>query len=175
MHVHPQGQAALETGDFFTTWANRFDSDMPPIHTQSVADGDVFALGDGQVESVELPGHSLDGMGYWIPNQEMMILGTLLPRADRPTRWDLPGGCLPDVIASLKRVLRMNAKSVIPLQGPAIKGKKHVKEVLKRHIDFFETCLTNEGKVSKSVPKPAQTALWYTPHPPWPLEEQERS
>ena len=89
--------------------------------------------------------------------------------------WDLPGGCLPDVIASLKRVLRMNAKSIIPLQGPAIKGKKHVKEVLKRHIDFFETCLTNEGKVSKSVPKPAQTALWYTPHPPWPLEEQERS
>ena len=63
VHVHPQGQAALETGDFFTTWANRFDSDMPPIQTQSVADGDVFALGDGQVESVELPGHSLDGMG----------------------------------------------------------------------------------------------------------------
>ena len=175
VHVHPQGQAALETGDFFTTWANRFDSDMPPIHTQAVTDGEVFALGDGQVESLALPGHTLDGMGYWIPGQEMMILGTLLPRADRPTRWDLPGGCLPDVVESLKRVMRCNPKSIIPLQGPAIKGKKHVKEVLKRHIDFFETCLANEGKVSKSVPKPAQTALWYTPHPPWPLEEQERT
>ena len=62
VHVHPQGQAALETGDFFTTWANRFDSDMPPIQTQAVTDGEVFALGDGQVESLALPGHTLDGL-----------------------------------------------------------------------------------------------------------------
>jgi len=174
VHIHPEGQAALEIGDFFTTWANRFDSDMPPVGTQSVDEGDVFPLGDGQVESLALPGHSIDGMGYWIPDQKMMILGTLLPRADRPTRWDLPGGCLPDVLESLKRVATFKPKSIIPLQGPAIKGVKHVKDILKRHIEFFETCLANEGKVSKSVAKPAKTALWYTPHPPWPLEEQER-
>jgi hypothetical protein len=34
VHIHPEGQAALEIGDFFTTWANRFDSDMPPVGTQ---------------------------------------------------------------------------------------------------------------------------------------------
>ena len=147
VHIHPEGQAALEIGDFFTTWANRFDSDMPPVGTQSVDEGDVFPLGDGQVESLALPG---------------------------PTRWDLPGGCLPDVLESLKRVATFKPKSIIPLQGPAIKGVKHVKDILKRHIEFFETCLANEGKVSKSVAKPAKTALWYTPHPPWPLEEQER-
>ena len=173
IHIHPDGQAALETGDFFTTWANRFDSDMPSTVTQAVEGGDVFALGDGQVEAVALPGHSLDGMGYWIPDQKMMILGTLLPRADRPTRWDLPGGCLPDVLASLKRVVSYNAHSLIPLQGPAIRGTKHVRKVLNQHIKFFETCLANDGQVSTSVPKPAQTALWYTPHPPWPLEEHE--
>ena len=51
-----------------------------------------------------------------------------------------------------------------------------IRRLLDDHdIDFFETCLLNGGKVSKSVPKPAQTALWYTPHPPWPLEEQERT
>lgn len=173
VHVHPQGQAALETGDFFTTWANRFDSDMPPLHTHPVEGGDVFALGNGQVECLALPGHSLDGMGYWIPEQKMMIVGTLLPRADRPTRWDLPGGCLPDVLESLKRVRSFNMKSLIPLQGPAIKGAKHVRDVLTQHIEFFEECLLNDGKVSKSMPKPAQTALWYTPHPPWPLKEIE--
>jgi glyoxylase-like metal-dependent hydrolase (beta-lactamase superfamily II) len=142
VHIHPDGQAALEIGDFFTTWANRFDSDMPPVVSQSVDEGDVFALGDGQVESLSLPGHSLDGMGYWIPEQKMMILGTLLPRADRPTRWDLPGGCLPDVLESLKRVVAYKPKSIIPLQGPAIKGVQHVKEILKRHIGFFEACCT---------------------------------
>tara|TARA_B110000459_G_scaffold191100_1_gene226857 strand:- start:732 stop:1529 length:798 start_codon:yes stop_codon:yes gene_type:complete len=174
VHIHPDGQPALEIGDFFTTWANRFDSDMPSVCSQSVNEGDVFALGDGQIESLSLPGHSLDGMGYWIPDQKMMILGTLLPRADRPTRWDLPGGCLPDLLESLKRVAAQHPKSIIPLQGPAIKGAKHVKEVLGRHIEFFETCLANDGQVSRSVPKPAKTALWYTPHPPWPLDEQEK-
>ena len=174
VHIHPDGQAALEIGDFFTTWANRFDSDMPSVESQSVDEGDVFALGDGQVESLSLPGHSIDGMGYWIPDQKMMILGTLLPRADRPTRWDLPGGCLPDVLESLRRVATYKPKSLIPLQGPAIKGIKHIQGILKRHIEFFETCLENDGKVSPSVPKPAKTALWYAPHPPWPLDEQER-
>jgi hypothetical protein len=70
VHIHPDGQGALETGDFFTTWANRFDSDMPPVKAERVDDGEVFALGNGQVESISIPGHSSDGMGYWIPDPE---------------------------------------------------------------------------------------------------------
>ena len=171
--IHSDGQAALETGDFFTTWANRFDSDMPQVSTQQIEDGEVFALGDGQVESIFLPGHSSDGIGYLIPGQKMMITGILVPRADRPTRWDLPGGCLPDVISSLKKIRALRPKSLIPMQGPAMKGEKHVNEVLNTHIDFFKTCLENGGQVANSVPKPAQTALWYTPHPPWLLKENE--
>ena len=146
---------------------------MPPVFTQKVEDGDVFAMGDGQVESVALPGHSSDGMGYWIPEQKMMIVGTLIPRADRPTRWDLPSGCLPDLITSLQRILTFKPKSLIPLQGPAIKGLKHVREVVEQHIKFFKQCSENDGQVPRSVARPAQTALWYTPHPPWPLEENE--
>ena len=42
IHIHPEGQSSLETGDFFTTWANRFDSDMPVTITESVNDSDVF-------------------------------------------------------------------------------------------------------------------------------------
>ena len=49
IHIHREGRSSLETGDFFTTWANRFDSDMPFTKTEVVEDGDVFALGDGQV------------------------------------------------------------------------------------------------------------------------------
>ena len=173
VHIHPDGQGALETGDFFTTWANRFDSDMPPVKAERVDDGEVFALGNGQVESISIPGHSSDGMGYWIPDQKMMVVGALIPRADRPTRWDLPGGCLPDLITSLQRILSFQPKSLIPLQGPAIKGEQHIREVIEQHIDFFQKCLDDEGQVPRSVPRPAQTALWYSPHPPWPLKENE--
>jgi len=175
IHVHADGQSALETGDFFTTWANRYDSDMPSVQTEVVDDGEVFVLGNGHVESIHLPGHSSDGMGYWIPESKMMIVGPLIPRADRPTRWDLPSGCLPDLVTSLQRILALKPHSVLPFQGPAIKGAVHVKEVLTQHLKFFEQCVEDEAKVPASTPKPAATALWYSPHPPWPLDEQESS
>ena len=99
--------------------------------------------------------------------------GLLIPRADRPTRWDMPTGCLPDVVASLRKVRKLKLETIIPLQGPAIKGKQHVLDVLNRHIEFFEKCINADGSSPKSWSRPAQTALWLTPHPPWPLEERE--
>ena len=173
IHIHREGQSALETGDFFTTWANRFDSDMPFTKTDIVEDGDVFALGDGQVCAMALPGHCSDSMAYYIPEKELLITGQLLPRADRPTRWDMPTGCLPDIVSSLRAIKKLKLETIIPLQGPAIKGKSHVNEVLQRHIEFFEECVEREGRAPKSWSRPAQTALWLTPHPPWPLEEKE--
>jgi glyoxylase-like metal-dependent hydrolase (beta-lactamase superfamily II) len=174
IHIHSDGQAALERGDFFTTWANRYDSDMPPTLTQSVSDGEVFPLGKGEVQAVALPGHTSDGMGYHIPHLSTMIVGSLLPRADRPTRWDLPSGSLMDVIQSLSALKRLKLSSLVPLQGPAIRGHSHIQEVLDRHLAFFEEAALNDGKPPKSWQRPAPTAMWYTPISPWPLDEHER-
>ncbi len=173
IHIHTEGQSSLETGDFFTTWANRFDSDMPITTTQSVSDGEVFVLGNGQICAMSLPGHSTDNMAYYMPEKSLLIAGLLIPRADRPTRWDMPTGCLPDLIHSLQRLKKLNLDTIIPLQGPAIKGKQHVSEVINRHVDFFQECVGRDGKAPKSWARPAQTALWLTPHPPWPLVERE--
>ena len=146
---------------------------MPNTTTQSVSDGEVFVLGNGQICAMSLPGHSTDNMAYYVPEKSLVIAGLLIPRADRPTRWDMPTGCLPDLIVSLQRLKRMNLDTIIPLQGPAIKGKQHVSKVISRHIEFFQECATRDGKAPKSWARPAQTALWLTPHPPWPLEERE--
>ncbi len=175
IHIHKDGQASLESGDFFTTWANRFDSDMPSTKTVGIESDEIFILGNGQVSTIYLPGHSNDSVGYYIDDKKMMICGATLPRADRPSRWDLPTGCLTDLLSSLKLIRSMDLESLIPMQGPAIKGKKHVEEVLSKHIDFFQTCVGNDGNIPKSWPKPAQTAIWNSPHPPWPLEEREES
>ena len=173
IHIHPEGQSSLETGDFFTTWANRFDSDMPVTVTESVNDDDVFPLGNGQICAMALPGHSSDGVCYYIPEKNLLVSGLLIPRADRPTRWDMPTGCLPDVVKSLRRIRKLKLETLIPFQGPAIKGKEHVLDVLNRHIAFFEDCINNDGVIPKSWSRPAPTAMWLTPHPPWPLEERE--
>ena len=174
IHIHPDGQAALENGDFFTTWANRYDSDMPRTPTQPVNDQDVFPLGEGEVQAIALPGHAPDGMGYLVPSASTLVVGALIPRAARPTRWDLPGGSLMDVVASLQTIKRLNLRAVVPLQGPAIRGQDHVQDVLNRHLAFFEEAIANDGKPPSSWHRPAPTALWLTPITPWPLEEKEQ-
>ena len=173
IHIHADGQAALETGDFFTTWANRYDSDMPRTNTEVLSEDDVFSMGDGEVVPLHLPGHTSDGMGFHIPHLSTLIVGALLPRADRPTRWDMPGGSLVEVVDSYKRMKRLNLSSIVPLQGPAIRGESHVREVLDRHLAFYEEAVRNEGCPPASWDRPASTAVWLTPRSPWPLEEQE--
>ena len=105
--------------------------------------------------------------------KDLLVSGPILPRADRPTRWDLPTGCLPDVIESLMKINQLNLATLIPMQGPAIKGVTHIREVLERHIEYFEQCVKNDGQSPKSWARPAQTAIWQTPNPPWPLIERE--
>ena len=173
IHIHPDGQAALANGDFFTTWANRYDSDMPQTPTEGLSEDDVFPMGDGEVIPLHLPGHASEGMGFHIPHLSTLVVGALLPRADRPTRWDLPGGSLLDIIDSIKRMKRLNVSSLVPLQGPAIRGVEHVQDVLDRHLAFFEEAAQNDGNPPSSWDRPAPTAVWLTPRTPWPLEEQE--
>ena len=165
VHIHRDGQAALETGDFFTTWANRYDSDMPRTSTEPLSEDDVFPMGDGEVIPVHLPGHTSDGMGFHIPHLSTLVVGALLPRADRPTRWDMPGGSLVDIVASLKRIKRMDLASIVPLQGPAIRGKSHVEEVLDRHLSFFEEAVVNAGQPPSSWDRPATCLLYTSPSP----------
>ena len=173
VHIHSNGHGALESGDFFTTWANRYDSDMPTTTNQSLSGDEIFPLGDGQICALSLPGHCSDGIGYFSPEKNLLVAGPIIPRADRPSRWDLPTGSITDILASLKKIRKLKIETLIPLQGPAIKGKTHILDMLNRHIDFFNKCIENEGMSPKSWPKPAKTAIWFTPHPPWPLNERE--
>ena len=173
VHIHEEGQAALQTGDFFTTWANRYESDMPSIETSLVEDGEIFILGDCEVEAVLTNGISSDGMSYYISQENLLIAGGIVIRADRPCRWDLPGANLVTLRDNLKKILLMKLSAIVPMQGPAIKGKKHVAEVLKRHLEFYQSCIDDGGTPPSTWARPARSTLWLTPRTPWPLEEKE--
>ena len=140
IHIHPDGQAALANGDFFYHMGEsiRFGHALVPLRNRCLSEDDVFPMGDGEVIPLHLPGHASEGMGFHIPHLSTLVVGALLPRADRPTRWDLPGGSLLDIIDSIKRMKRLNVSSLVPLQGPAIRGVEHVQDVLDRHLAFFE-------------------------------------
>lgn len=173
IYVHSDAISVLETGDFFSTWANRYDSDMPSTKCQPVSQGDTFDLGDGEIVAISLPGHCSDGMGYYEPNRGVLVAGALLPRADCPSRWDMPGGSLPNLITSLETINDLEPTNLVPAKGPTIKGKERVHTVLNQHLSFFEECLENNGEVPRSWPRPARTAYFLTSEPPWPLLEKE--
>ena len=173
VHIHEEGQAALQTGDFFTTWANRYESDMPSIETSLVAAGEIFILGDCEVEAVMTNGISSDGMSYYISQENLLIAGGIVIRADRPCRWDLPGANLVNLRDNIKKIMLMKLSAIVPMQGPAIKGKKHVAEVLKRHLEFYQSCIDGGGTPPATWARPARSTLWLTPRTPWPLEEKE--
>jgi glyoxylase-like metal-dependent hydrolase (beta-lactamase superfamily II) len=173
VHIHEEGQAALQTGDFFTTWANRYESDMPSIETSLVADGEIFILGDCEVEAVQTNGISSDGMSYYISQENLLVAGGIVIRADRPCRWDLPGANLVILRDTIKKIMLMKLSAIVPMQGPAIKGKKHVAEVLKRHLDFYQSCIDDGGTPPSTWARPARSTLWLTPRTAWPLEEKE--
>jgi len=174
IHIHSDAISVLETGDFYSTWANRYDSDMPSTKCEPVSNGDIFDLGDGELYALSLPGHCSDGMGYFEKNRGVLVAGAVLPRADSPCRWDMPGGSLPELIASLKTIHDLTPNSIVPARGPSIKGIERIDEVINQHLSFLEECQENDGKVPRSWPRPARTAYFLTSEPPWQLKELEK-
>lgn len=160
--------SALAMGDFASTGAGRFDSDMPPTPTESVVDGQQWSLGDCIVEAIALPGHTGDGMGYWVPNQRIAAVGPLIPRIENPSRWDMMGGNLPDLADSVETLLDLELEMLIPAYGEAIVGPRSVRTVLNRHLSFFEECISNDGSPPENWVRASQMSTYLTPRTPWP-------
>jgi len=87
VHVGEAGVSALETGDFFSTWANRYDSDMPSVQAEPVADGDLIALGDGGVQAFALRVTPLRGLGTWLKTVQLRLSGQLFLAPIFPQGW----------------------------------------------------------------------------------------
>ena len=96
-------------------------------------------------------GTAPEEMGFFIEERKMMILGSILPRADRPARWDLPEEFSRfdfEYEEAESHEFGKNSSN----DGTSHRRKKRISEVLKQHLDFFEECFENDGTVKKSCP-----------------------
>ena len=171
--AHHSAISSLSTGDFFTTWANRFDSDMPRFEVEGIDGSTVKILDDESIEILEAPGPSSCNLLVHIPSQKTAIVGALLPRADRPIRWDVPTGNLVQALESLGTLRNLHCEKLIPMHGPSLQGRDHIADTLERHINALEQIIESKGILPRSWPKPAHTSLWHEPVPAWPRLEQE--
>jgi glyoxylase-like metal-dependent hydrolase (beta-lactamase superfamily II) len=173
--IHEAAQMSLESGDFFTTWANRYDSDMPVLSTEPIDFSEPIQLDDSIIELLETPGPSSDNISIHIPSAKTVIVGALLPRADRPLRWDVPTGNLIQAIESLRRIQELGAQKLVPMHGPILQGEEHIFSTIQHHCEVLESIAANDGISPRAWPRAAPTSLWRDPVPSWPRSEKEHT
>ena len=165
--IHEDAVTPLAGGDLFTTWASRYDSDMPPIDAQGFSDGEQIDLGDVNLHVLHTPGHTMDACCFHIPEKNAIICGDLVPAAGHPSRADMPTGNLVQMRDSLARVLDLTPELLVCGRGEAISGIEECTAVLNRHIESVDLRIAAEGSLPNGWPKPAETCHWLTPEPIW--------
>jgi len=166
-HIHADGVNALRGGDLFTTWASRFNSDMPAVNAVPFDDEEVFELGNGSLEVIHTPGHTSDSCCFWIENERILLAGDLIPKRGHISRWDLPTGCLPDLVESIDYLLKMEIEQLVPGHGETIVGAAAVLAELEQQFEVLSEILESKGVRPKLWPRPHPTCNWFTPEPPF--------
>ena len=173
--IHEAAQMSLQSGDFFTTWANRYDSDMPVVYTEPIDFSETIRLDDSIIKLLETPGPSSDNISIHIPSAKTVIAGALLPRADRPLRWDVPTGNLIQAIESLRRIQALGAEKLVPMHGPILQGQEHISSTIEHHCQALEGIADNDGVSPRAWTRAAPTSLWRDPVPSWTRVEKEQT
>ena len=166
VYIHPNASNSLISNDQLTTWASRFDSDMPVTETIPLTDGWEMYLGGGNIQCIHTPGHTNCHSSFFIPELSILFAGDLIPSPECPGRTDLPTGNIPKMLESIERIIALNPEVIVPSRGRTIRGKE-VQKVLRKHRDFFISLIENVGELPKKWSKPASTCMWWSPTPEW--------
>jgi glyoxylase-like metal-dependent hydrolase (beta-lactamase superfamily II) len=89
-------------------------------------------VGDQALTVVHTPGHSPDHVVFWDPAARTAFTGDLVVSGSSVMIHSSRGGDLGQYMASLERVLRLDAARLLPAHGQAI---EHPGSILQRYLD----------------------------------------
>ncbi len=164
--IHPAASNSLISNDQLTTWASRYDSDMPVTETIPLTDGWEMNLGGGNIRCIYTPGHTNCHSSFFIPELSILFAGDLIPSPEYPGRTDLPTGNIPKMLESIERIITLKPEVIVPSRGKTIRGKE-VQMILEKHRNFFISLIENIGELPDDWPKPSSTCMWWSPNPEW--------
>jgi len=117
-------------------WAELY---VPATPDRFIEDGDVFTVGDFQVEVITTPGHTPGHCVLYLRRQRVMIAGDhLLPKIT-PHVGLYPGGPenpLRDFLASLRKILPFDVSLVLPAHGGVFMDHRHRANQIIQHHDY---------------------------------------
>ena len=94
-----------------------------------LADGDAIETGEGTLQVVHTPGHAPDHICLWHAESRTVFVGDMLQQGTTVVIPASHGGSISEYLASLDRLLRLDALRALPAHGPMIEDP----EALIRH------------------------------------------
>ncbi len=123
-HGHPdhvEGAARLRalTGAPVLAWSR----EGSPVADETLADGQIVAIGSTvggrALRAIYTPGHRFDHLCFWLTDADTLFAGDLVAGVGTVVIIP-PEGDLLDYLASLRGLLTLNLRQILPAHGPAI-------------------------------------------------------
>jgi glyoxylase-like metal-dependent hydrolase (beta-lactamase superfamily II) len=120
VHVHPEGIEMLASSDPQATGAWMFGARPEPVDALPIEEGDVIDTGTARFEVLYTPGHSLHSIALWHAPSRTLIPGDTVYAGGGIGRYDLKGGDINQLIASITRMVELEPESMYSGHGPSV-------------------------------------------------------
>jgi glyoxylase-like metal-dependent hydrolase (beta-lactamase superfamily II) len=91
----------------------------PPAGGERLRDGDLVTAGATTIRTVATPGHATDHVAFWLePDRALFTGDAVLGRGTSVI--DPPGGDLAAYLRSLRRMLELEPRTILPGHGPTV-------------------------------------------------------
>lgn len=127
-----------EDGQYDVTW-------------QPIADGEIVTIGDEELTALHTPGHSPDHLAFWHEASRAAFTGDLVVRGSSVMIHWSRGGDLAQYLASLERLLALEARLLYPAHGTVIDDPHAILTQYLAHRRFREQQVLNALRAGQAT------------------------
>jgi glyoxylase-like metal-dependent hydrolase (beta-lactamase superfamily II) len=139
--THAHGDHASGAATIADRWTDTAFSKYPwpdrdgryPVAWRGLADGEAVPAGDEEVIVVHTPGHAPDHIALWHPSTRTLFSADLVTVGTTVVILATHGGRLADYLSSLRRVIALAPKRLLPAHGEAIDDPRPLLEKYLAH------------------------------------------
>ncbi len=126
IYLHEAEALPIKAGDTSGTISEMFGSKLRKLDVEAMKGGDKVRTGDADWDVVHTPGHSPGSIVLHDAKSSSAVVGDTVFCDGGVGRWDLPGGDLAKLIASVKKIQALQLKNLYPGHGPYSEGDASV-------------------------------------------------